>query len=129
MYQTFDWSLAPGRHGYQRACELIRRKASIGLLRLGQDIEQDGAADRSVDRPYAPDVDHDDDVDREDHREQIGADLELIVGVKHTAESRESSADHQRGDLIEGDVDACGLAARLVAANGAQQGAPGRVRE
>src|SRR5436190_20546379 len=32
MYQTSDWSLAPGHHGYQRACELIRRKASIGLF-------------------------------------------------------------------------------------------------
>ena len=32
MYQTSDWSLAPGRHGYQRAGELIRRKASIGLF-------------------------------------------------------------------------------------------------
>ena len=24
MYQTSDWSLAPGRHGYQRAGELIK---------------------------------------------------------------------------------------------------------
>jgi len=30
MYQTSDWSLAPGRHGYQRAGELISGKASTG---------------------------------------------------------------------------------------------------
>ena len=30
MYQTSDWSLAPGRHGYQRAHELISGKASTG---------------------------------------------------------------------------------------------------
>src|SRR5437660_1302868 len=30
MYQTSDWSLAPGHYGYQRACELISGKASIG---------------------------------------------------------------------------------------------------
>src|SRR5204863_8314237 len=30
MYQTSDWSLAPGHHGYQRADELIRGKASTG---------------------------------------------------------------------------------------------------
>src|ERR1700720_1486533 len=30
MYQTSDWSLAPGRHGYQRACELISGKGSSG---------------------------------------------------------------------------------------------------
>jgi hypothetical protein len=32
MYQTSDWSLAPGRHGYQRAGELITGKASTGLF-------------------------------------------------------------------------------------------------
>src|ERR1700752_2580768 len=30
MYQTSDWSLAPGHHGYQRAGELISGKASMG---------------------------------------------------------------------------------------------------
>ena len=28
MYPTFDWSVAPGHHGYQRACDLISGKAS-----------------------------------------------------------------------------------------------------
>jgi hypothetical protein len=28
MYPTFDWSVAPGHHGYQRACDLITGKAS-----------------------------------------------------------------------------------------------------
>jgi len=32
MYQTSDWSLAPGRHGYQRAGELITGKASTDHL-------------------------------------------------------------------------------------------------
>ena len=26
MYPAFDWSVAPGHHGYQRACELIMRQ-------------------------------------------------------------------------------------------------------
>src|ERR1700683_2342988 len=30
MYPAFDWSFAPGHHGYQRACVLIRRPASTG---------------------------------------------------------------------------------------------------
>src|SRR5271154_949936 len=30
MYPAFDWSIAPGHHGYQRACVLITRQASIG---------------------------------------------------------------------------------------------------
>ena len=30
MYQTSDWSIAPGHHGYQRACELISGQASAG---------------------------------------------------------------------------------------------------
>jgi hypothetical protein len=30
MYQTSDWSLAPGRHGYQRACESHYRKGLNG---------------------------------------------------------------------------------------------------
>src|ERR1700722_13819781 len=28
MYPAFDWSVAPGHHGYQRACDLISGKAS-----------------------------------------------------------------------------------------------------
>src|SRR5438067_2227550 len=36
MYQTSDWSLAPGHHGYQRADELIRGKASTGSHALGR---------------------------------------------------------------------------------------------
>src|SRR5271157_1995258 len=28
MYPTFDWSVAPSHHGYQRACDLISGKAS-----------------------------------------------------------------------------------------------------
>jgi hypothetical protein len=30
MYPAFDWSVAPGHHGYQRACDLIKRQTSIG---------------------------------------------------------------------------------------------------
>jgi hypothetical protein len=30
MYPAFDWSVTPGHHGYQRACELISGKASSG---------------------------------------------------------------------------------------------------
>src|SRR5579863_2367645 len=30
MYQTSDWSLAPGHHGYQRACDLVSGQASNG---------------------------------------------------------------------------------------------------
>ena len=30
MYPAFDWSVAPGHHGYQRACDLIMRQTSIG---------------------------------------------------------------------------------------------------
>src|SRR5690242_10726711 len=30
MYPAFDWSIAPGHHGYQRACDLISGQASIG---------------------------------------------------------------------------------------------------
>jgi len=32
MYPAFDWSSAPGHHGYQRACDLISGKASTGHL-------------------------------------------------------------------------------------------------
>src|SRR5437764_10480412 len=35
MYQTSDWSLAPGHHGYQRAGELISGKASTGHVGIG----------------------------------------------------------------------------------------------
>jgi len=30
MYPAFDWSVAPGHHGYQRACDLISGEASTG---------------------------------------------------------------------------------------------------
>src|SRR6516164_8172143 len=32
MYQASGWSIAPGHHGYQRACDLISGPASNGLL-------------------------------------------------------------------------------------------------
>ena len=32
MYQTSDWSLALGHHGYQRACDLVSGQASNGPL-------------------------------------------------------------------------------------------------
>ena len=32
MYQASDWSVAPGHHGYQRACDLISGQASNGLF-------------------------------------------------------------------------------------------------
>ena len=31
MYPAFDWSVAPGHHGYQRACELISGQASRAI--------------------------------------------------------------------------------------------------
>src|SRR5258708_31424259 len=33
MYPAFDWSVAPGHHGYQRACVLISGQASTGPFR------------------------------------------------------------------------------------------------
>jgi hypothetical protein len=67
--------------------------------------------------------------DRHDHRKQRRADLELIVGVKRSAEPGEGGADHERCDLVEGHIDAGGLAGRFVAADRAQQQAPMRVRQ
>jgi hypothetical protein len=32
MYPASDWSVAPGHHGYQRACDLISGQASNGLF-------------------------------------------------------------------------------------------------
>ena len=32
MYPASDWSIAPGHHGYQRACELISGQASAGQM-------------------------------------------------------------------------------------------------
>ncbi|HEY2427122.1 MAG TPA: hypothetical protein VGI09_14570, partial [Pseudolabrys sp.] len=32
MYPAFDWSIAPGHHGYQRACDLVNGQASTGHL-------------------------------------------------------------------------------------------------
>ena len=96
---------------------------------LGQQHQQDGAADRAVDAGHAADVDHGDDGDRGDHGEQLRAHLQLVVRVHRAAGAGEGRADHQRGDLVEGDVDAGGLAGRLVAADGAQDQAPVRSRQ
>src|SRR5262249_10535147 len=32
MYPAFDWSIAPGHHGYQHACDLISGKALRAIL-------------------------------------------------------------------------------------------------
>ena len=34
MYPASDWSIAPGHHGYQRACDLISGQASSGAIRV-----------------------------------------------------------------------------------------------
>ena len=34
MYPAFGWSIAPGHHGYQRACELISGQALKQAIRV-----------------------------------------------------------------------------------------------
>ena len=96
---------------------------------FGQQHQQDRAADRPVDARHAADVDHGDDGDRGDDGEQLRAHLQLVVRVERAAGAGERRADHERGDLVEGDVDAGGLAGRFVAADRAQDQAPVRARQ
>ena len=64
-----------------RTSVYTQRRYSLKARRLSvRDAQQYGAANRSIDRTETADIDHDDDVDRQNDREEIWSNLQLVMG-------------------------------------------------